>query len=210
MGWKWVVRWVKNWLGSGLYECCEVQLAACSWLCPSEMNLLQNLHRTPHILLWAFCAHRHPQQNESKPLHAGNPSLLHSHTLTFRSVFTNSGEQDAAFWDLQASPHGSQGWAGTHLLSLMVEHPSSTVMPAVDGSRMGQHCWTLLTLARDSFALRRTWMFWGGVTKLFSELWLSAVGSSSTRVSRQPWGVCCTCTTARKSPLHKGYKGCPP
>lgn len=111
------------------------------------MNLLQNLHRTPHILLCAFCAHRYPQQNESKPLHAGNPSLLHSHTLTFRSVFTNSGEQDAAFWDLQASPHGSQGWAGTHLLSLMVEHPSSTVMPAVDGSHMGlsmgQHCWTL-------------------------------------------------------------------
>lgn len=175
------------------------------------MNLLQNLHRTPHILLCAFCAHRYPQQNESKPLHAGNPSLLHSHTLTFRSVFTNSGEQDAAFWDLQASPHGSQGWAGTHLLSLMVEHASSTVMPAVDGSHMGlsmgQHCWTL---GQRWFCFEKNLNVLGGVTKLFSELWLSAVGSSSTRVSRQPWGVCCTCTTARKSPLHKGYKGCPP
>lgn len=94
-------------LGSGSCECCKIWVAACSWLRPSEINLLQNFHRTAHILPCASCAHGHLSKMKANPSLLIAPSLLHSCTLAFRSVGTNSGEQDAASRDLQAGPHGS-------------------------------------------------------------------------------------------------------
>lgn len=132
-------------LGSGLCECCKVQLAACSWLSPSEMDLLQNFHRTVHVLPCAACAHRHLSKLKANLSLLVSPTLRHLCTLTFSSVITNSGEQDAVSRDLQAHPTWIIGlWPGTQLPSLMVEQPSFNVMPAVDGSQMGlsmgQHC----------------------------------------------------------------------
>lgn len=86
------------------------------------------------------------------------------------------------------------------------------------GAGMGQHCWTLLTLARDGFDVRRrrpatTWIFFGGSPKSFLScgflLWAAAahVLVVSPGESAAPAPQPCT---ARKSPLPKGQKGCPP
>lgn len=85
------------------------RFGACSWLSPSEINLLQIFCRTAHTLLYASCAHGHLSKMKANPSLLVTSTLLHSCTLTFGSVVMNFGEQDAASQDLQAGPHGSQG-----------------------------------------------------------------------------------------------------